>query len=102
MVERVEVAPPEGIDAGTLTLIARQEIEYLAPVPYRREPLDVQLWFGRRTGRPDTASTITTTAVARAYSTGDAPMGACTSKQTSTLDPPILPNHSCTSRGSRR
>lgn len=35
------------IDAGLLTLIARQEIEYLAPVPYRREPLDVQLWFSK-------------------------------------------------------
>ncbi|GAA3904189.1 acyl-CoA thioesterase [Microbacterium invictum] len=33
--------------AGTVTLIARQEIEYLAPVPYRREPLDVQMWFGK-------------------------------------------------------
>ena len=47
-----EQAPPtavvsSGIDAGTLTLIARQEIEYLAPVPYRRAPLDVQLWFGK-------------------------------------------------------
>ncbi len=42
------------IDAGrhtpTLTLIARQEIEYLAPVPYQRHPLDVQLWFGRLGG----------------------------------------------------
>lgn len=36
-----------GTDASVLTLIAHQEIEYLAPVPYRREPLDVQLWFGR-------------------------------------------------------
>lgn len=36
-----------GIDAGVLTLIARQEIEYLAPVPYRREPLDIQMWFGK-------------------------------------------------------
>ncbi|WP_336631223.1 MULTISPECIES: acyl-CoA thioesterase [unclassified Microbacterium] len=35
-----------GADAAVLTLIARQEIEYLAPVPYRREPLDVQMWFG--------------------------------------------------------
>ncbi|WP_460773513.1 acyl-CoA thioesterase [Microbacterium sp. GXF7504] len=34
-------------DGGTLTLVARQEIEYLLPVPYGREPLDVQLWFGR-------------------------------------------------------
>lgn len=33
--------------AGTVTLIARQEIEYLAPVPYGREPLDVQMWFGK-------------------------------------------------------
>ena len=29
------------------TLIARQEIEYLRPVPYQRNPLDVQLWFGK-------------------------------------------------------
>lgn len=36
-----------GISSGLLTLIARQEIEYLAPVPYRREPLDVQMWFGK-------------------------------------------------------
>ncbi|MGV9193203.1 acyl-CoA thioesterase [Microbacterium sp. MC2] len=36
-----------GLQSGTITLIARQEIEYLAPVPYRREPLDVQMWFGK-------------------------------------------------------
>ena len=35
-----------GIDTGLLTLIARQEIEYLLPVPYQRRPLDVQMWFG--------------------------------------------------------
>lgn len=35
-----------GVTAGLLTLIARQEIEYLLPVPYLRNPLDVQLWFG--------------------------------------------------------
>jgi acyl-CoA thioester hydrolase len=34
----------------TLTLIARQEVEYLAPIPYLREPLDVQLWIGRMGG----------------------------------------------------
>ena len=28
------------------TLIARQEIEYLQPVPYGQRPLDVQLWIG--------------------------------------------------------
>lgn len=38
------------IRSGVLTLIARQEIEYLAPVPYQRHPLDVQLWFGRLGG----------------------------------------------------
>ncbi|HEY9425082.1 MAG TPA: thioesterase family protein [Microterricola sp.] len=32
--------------ASTLTLIARQEVEYLAPIPYLRQPLDVQLWIG--------------------------------------------------------
>lgn len=31
--------------ADTLSLIARQEIEYLAPIPYLRQPLDVQLWL---------------------------------------------------------
>ena len=36
-----------GIDQGVLTLIARQEIEYLAPVPYQRRPLDVEMWFGK-------------------------------------------------------
>ncbi len=35
-----------GLHSGILTLIARQEIEYLAPVPYQRHPLDVQMWFG--------------------------------------------------------
>ncbi|WP_105566281.1 acyl-CoA thioesterase [Microbacterium halophytorum] len=32
------------------TLIARQEIEYVLPVPYGRKPLDVQLWIGRLGG----------------------------------------------------
>ena len=39
-----------GIEEGTLTLIARQEIEYLAPVPYQRRPLEVQMWFGKLGG----------------------------------------------------
>ncbi|MGO2518876.1 MAG: acyl-CoA thioesterase [Microbacterium sp.] len=50
-----EEAPPtavlnSGIEAGILTLIARQEIEYLAPVPYQRRPLEVQMWFGKLGG----------------------------------------------------
>ncbi len=36
--------------ADTLTLIARQEIEYLAPIPYLLQPLDVQLWLVRLGG----------------------------------------------------
>ena len=35
---------------STITLVARQEVEYLAPIPYLREPLDVQLWIGRLGG----------------------------------------------------
>jgi acyl-CoA thioester hydrolase len=35
-----------GPDAGTITLIARQQAEYLAPIPYLREPLDVEMWVG--------------------------------------------------------
>jgi acyl-CoA thioester hydrolase len=44
-------APVDGGPGGeTLTLIGRQEVEYLAPIPYLREPLDVQLWIGRMGG----------------------------------------------------
>ncbi len=38
--------PELHMDGGTLSLIARQEVEYLAPVPHLREPLDIQLWLG--------------------------------------------------------
>jgi acyl-CoA thioester hydrolase len=34
----------------TVMLIARQEIEYLAPVPYGQRPLEVQLWIGHMGG----------------------------------------------------
>jgi acyl-CoA thioester hydrolase len=36
--------------AGFITIIARQEIEYLAPIPYLRQPLDIQLWIGHLGG----------------------------------------------------
>ena len=36
--------------AATLTLIARLEIEYLAPIPYLRAPIDIQLWIGKLGG----------------------------------------------------
>jgi acyl-CoA thioester hydrolase len=47
-----EEAPPTAVidaslDAETITLVAHQEIEYLAPIPYQRDPLDVQLWMGK-------------------------------------------------------
>jgi acyl-CoA thioester hydrolase len=80
-----EEAPPtavlsSGLDAGILTLIARQEIEYLAPVPYQRHPLDVQLWFGKLGGSsidvcyevyspPETAGANAQTLYARAATT---------------------------------
>lgn len=35
-----------GPDAPTATLVARNEIEYLAPLEYRREPVIVELWIG--------------------------------------------------------
>lgn len=45
-------APPTAVlDAGpgsdTVTVVARQEIEYLAPIPHLREPVVVELWLGR-------------------------------------------------------
>ena len=33
--------------AATISLIARQEIEYLAPIPYMRAPIDIEMWIGR-------------------------------------------------------
>ncbi|MGC5615954.1 acyl-CoA thioesterase [Georgenia sp. Z1491] len=39
-----------GPGSGTNTYIARQEIEYLAPVPYSLEPLQVELWISHLGG----------------------------------------------------
>ncbi|ANJ26844.1 acyl-CoA thioesterase [Agromyces aureus] len=36
--------------SSTLSLIARQEVEYLAPIPYQRLPLDIELWIGNLGG----------------------------------------------------
>jgi acyl-CoA thioester hydrolase len=33
--------------AEFITLIARQEVEYLAPIPYMRAPIDIEMWIGR-------------------------------------------------------
>ncbi|MCL2516670.1 MAG: acyl-CoA thioesterase [Microbacteriaceae bacterium] len=35
---------------GTLSVLAHQEIEYLAQVPFLRSPLDIQIWVGRLGG----------------------------------------------------
>jgi acyl-CoA thioester hydrolase len=39
-----------GPDSDTFTLIARQEIEYLSPIPHLREPVDVEMWIGKLGG----------------------------------------------------
>ncbi|MET4157897.1 thioesterase family protein [Agromyces sp. PvR057] len=36
--------------SNTLSLIARQEVEYLSPIPYQRLPLDIELWIGNLGG----------------------------------------------------
>lgn len=33
--------------AETIGLIARQEIEYVRPIPYMRAPVDIEMWMGR-------------------------------------------------------
>ena len=33
--------------SATLALIARQEIEYLEPIPFQRAPLDAEVWISR-------------------------------------------------------
>ena len=46
-----EARPTAVIESGphatSYTLIARQEIEYLAPIPFQRRPIDIEMWFGR-------------------------------------------------------
>ncbi|MFC7405161.1 acyl-CoA thioesterase [Georgenia alba] len=39
-----------GPGSGTNTFIARQEIEYLAPLPYTLRPIDVELWISHLGG----------------------------------------------------
>lgn len=45
------VWPTAVLDAGptasTHTLVARTEVEYLAPLPYRRDGVVVEMWVGR-------------------------------------------------------
>ncbi|MDQ1583406.1 MAG: acyl-CoA thioester hydrolase [Microbacteriaceae bacterium] len=33
--------------ADVNVVIARQELEYLAPIPYMRAPVDIEMWIGR-------------------------------------------------------
>lgn len=33
--------------ADTVTVVARQELEYVAPIPHLRDPVVVELWLGR-------------------------------------------------------
>ncbi|MEO8094881.1 MAG: thioesterase family protein [Pseudolysinimonas sp.] len=39
-----------GPGAEVITLIARQEVEYVAPIPYMRAPVDIEMWIGRMGG----------------------------------------------------
>ena len=39
-----------GPGAGTHTLVARQEVEYLLPLTYRRDPVTVEMWLGHLGG----------------------------------------------------
>lgn len=39
-----------GIESETHTLIARQEVEYLRPLPYSRQPVRIDLWVCRLGG----------------------------------------------------
>ena len=39
-----------GPGAASITLIAGQQIEYRAQIPFHREPLDVELWIGKLGG----------------------------------------------------
>jgi acyl-CoA thioester hydrolase len=47
-------APTAVLETGpgspTVTLVAAQRVEYLVPIPFHREPLDVELWIGRLGG----------------------------------------------------
>jgi acyl-CoA thioester hydrolase len=49
--EGFEGAPTAVIDArpgaAMISLIARQEVEYVAPIPYMRAPIDIEMWVGR-------------------------------------------------------
>ncbi len=37
-------------ESSTWSLVARSEVEYLAPMPYTRAPIDVEVWLGRIAG----------------------------------------------------
>ena len=49
--EGQEGSPTAVIDARPgaemISLIARQEVEYVAPIPYMRAPIDIEMWVGR-------------------------------------------------------
>ncbi|WP_375400591.1 acyl-CoA thioesterase [uncultured Amnibacterium sp.] len=33
--------------SNSISLIAHQQAQYLRPIPYQREPLDIEVWIGR-------------------------------------------------------
>ena len=48
--ERPTAVLDAGPGAATTTLVARQEIEYLTPLAYRRAPVVIELWIGHLGG----------------------------------------------------
>lgn len=52
--EGQEARPSAVLEAGpgaeVISLIARQEIEYLLPIPYQRAPIEAEIWIGRLGG----------------------------------------------------
>lgn len=66
-----------GPSAGTHTLVARQEVEYLLPISYRRDPLVVEMWLGHLGGASIDVCYLLTT--------GDGPDRAVFVQATTTL-----------------
>lgn len=64
-----------GPTAGTHTLVARQEVEYLRPISYRREPLLVEMWLGHLGGASIDVCYLLTTGSDRGAAEGEADRG---------------------------
>lgn len=64
-----------GLDGGTVTLVARLEIEYLAPLPYTMQPVYVAMWVAHVGG----------TSLDIAYEVGPEPEGEVAVRAVTTI-----------------